>query len=62
MTELRDKIEPSPMRSLASGSVVATGRPESLGWLIRNTGNVTLPFQRKDGSVVHIQPGGEAEV
>ena len=52
----------SEARSLASGSAQTAMDNDRPCWLIRNTGNVTIPFQRQDGSVVHIQPGEEAEV
>lgn len=57
-----DCIATTELRSLASGSIGAAYDGKRLVWLIKNTGNLTLPFQRRDGSVVHIQPGEEAEV
>jgi hypothetical protein len=62
MTELRGKIEPGPMRSLASGSAQTALDSDRQCWLIQNCSNIALTFQGRGGRVVTIQPGEEAEV
>lgn len=52
----------SEARSLASGSAQTAMDNDRPCWLIQNRGNIAVAFQGRDGRVVTIQPGEEAEV